>query len=95
MKRIGIYFGIVIFILFASGHLLAQFKKESKDPLEDHIILYASCQYRELPGDWKINYYGISGEDYLNNGWGMSVSFYFGISFNNIGYLYLSPQQAG
>ena len=91
MNKIGIYLGIAIFLLFTFNNLFAQFKKESKDPFEEHLILYVSYQYRDLPGSWNINYYGVSGHDYFYNRFGLSGSLLYGRGSNNLGYIHLPP----
>jgi hypothetical protein len=95
MGKTRVCFGISILILITSSNLFAQFKKESPDSLEDHVVLYGAYEYRDLFGDWNINYFGVTIEDYLSNGIGMSGSIYYGKASDNRSYIHVPPLGLG
>ena len=51
-------------------------------------IFSASFQYKELPGEWSINYLGISLESYLGEKVSVSGSVFYGAGSDSISYIH-------
>jgi len=80
---------------FPPGNILGQTGYPLIEDYKIYFNLYASVQYREIPDQWHVTYYGITGESYMNTPFGVSGSIFYGRGSNNEGYLHLPPLGVG
>ncbi|MCH7677431.1 hypothetical protein IH879_21130 [candidate division KSB1 bacterium] len=79
-------FLIATLIIFSSKKSTAQGEPDSTVTLAKKAIVSASFQHRSLPDIWDINYFGLTGEIYLDDYFSYSGSIYFGKGSDNLYY---------
>ncbi len=84
MKKL--IFLIATLIIFSSKKSTAQGEPDSTFILAKKAIVSASFQHRSLPDIWDINYFGLTGEIYLDDHFSYSGSLYFGKGSDNLYY---------
>jgi hypothetical protein len=80
---------------FPPGKILGQTGYPLIEDYKIYFNLYASVQYREIPDQWHVTYYGLTGESYMNTPLGVSGSIFYGRGSNNQDYLHLPPLGVG
>ena len=86
MKKL--IFLIATLIIFSSKKSTAQGEPDSTVTLARKAIVSASFQHRSLPDIWDINYFGLTGEIYLDDYFSYSGSLYFGKGSDNLSYVH-------
>jgi hypothetical protein len=95
MKKSCFIFVTSLICFFPPSKILGQTGYPLIEDYKIYFNLYASVQYREIPDQWHVTYYGITGESYMNTPLGVSGSIFYGRGSNNQGYLHLPPLGVG